>query len=107
MSTADPKLSERARAAQRLVMDYKRTFGSDTGKRVLADLEALSRYRETVFFPVKTDEPSSDRSIYAYDPITAALTDGARSLVVRIHKALAAESIGDSDAKPKTRVKRK
>lgn len=90
---------DRAREEQQLVNAYHRTFAVEDGQTVLADLERIAGYRAPVFQPVKTGG-----DVFAYDPITAALVDGARKLVIHIHAQLARPCQGDANAQPKTTV---
>ncbi len=92
---------ERRREAQRLVTDYQRTFGTDHGRRVLDDLCRTFGMQRRVFVPV------GKGNHHAYDPLAAALADGARAVPIHIMEQLAKPSIGDGNLEsPQCEVKK-
>lgn len=58
---------------QQLVIDYKITFNSEHGKRVLDDLDLFSGYR---------------KSSFNKDPYLMAFLEGQRNVALRIHRIL-------------------
>lgn len=90
----------RRQKAQQIAMAYQRVFATEDGKIVLEDLKKVCRFDREVFTPISKGDHSS------YDPLTAALTDGARRLIVRINDMLAAPTQGDANLQPKTKVKK-
>lgn len=68
-------LEEKRREAIQLARDYAKTFETEHGGRVLADLELHCGFRK----------PSFDR-----DPIIMAWNEGHRDVVLRIHAQLSA-----------------
>ena len=92
---------ERTKARQRLINAYQRAFSTDEGRIVLEDLEQRFGLAAAVFVPVKKE------NYHAYDPLTAALTDGARRVVIHIRAFLALPPKGDGNITgPKTIVTR-
>ena len=63
---------------QELVIDYKTVFGSDAGKRVLADIEEFGFYRKCPFCPGNPEE--------------TLLNVGMQNLVFRINRIRTAKS---------------
>jgi hypothetical protein len=96
----DHKELERLRAAQRITNDYHRTFGSDYGKRTLDDLAKAFGLTDAVFTPVSRGDHA------LYDPITAALADGARRVIIHIRAQLARSPMPDDAVEAKERVQR-
>lgn len=91
----------RARAAQKLVNAYHRTFGSEDGSAVLADLKASFGFDFPAFFALDRGGHSE------FDPIHAAIRDGQRQVILHVQAKLAAPPAGENDAKAKrTRVKK-
>jgi hypothetical protein len=86
--------TEQLRKAQRLVNDYHRTFSTDYGQRVLADLASTFGLNGRVFIPIGKGNHN------AYDPLAAALCDGARAVVIRINEKLSSPALGDDNTKP-------
>jgi len=82
---------KRAREAQRLVNAYHRVFGSEAGALVLEDLRREFRVEERVFTPVGRGDH------FVYDPLTAALTDGGRAVVLHILEKLKARVRSDAE----------
>ena len=64
-----------------ILADFRGTFGTDHGKRVLALLEASVNYGKPSFLPAAGGKP--------YDPIAAAIRDGRKSVLAEIHDYLA------------------
>lgn len=92
--------TEQLRKAQRLINDYHRTFNTEHGKRVLADLSDTFGLNGRVFIPIGKGNHN------AYDPLAAALCDGARAVVIRINEKLSASAMGDDNTKqPKGVIK--
>jgi len=79
---------ERARARQRLINAYHRTFASEDGKIVLADIKA----QFGVSFPAFVARDGG-----AYDPLHAAIRDGQRQVVLHIEAVMTEEAKGDSN----------
>lgn len=92
---------KRRQHEQRITNTYKRLFASEDGKAVLEDLEESFRLADRVFLPVKAGD-----DVFQYDPLTAALTDGARSVVIYIRKRLAAKAEGDANIQPQEKIRR-
>lgn len=82
----------RERAEQRLINAYHRAFATEDGRAVLEDLEGVFRLEGRVFTPVRTSQDA-----YAYDPLTAALADGGRAVLIYIQERLAAKVRGDGN----------
>ncbi|CAN5767646.1 hypothetical protein BH09VER1_BH09VER1_45660 [soil metagenome] len=82
---------ERRRGGQRLAMAYQRVFASEEGQAVLRDLTETFRLHERVFTPVQAG------GHFAYDPLTAALADGGRAVVLHILAKLAVVPQGDGN----------
>lgn len=95
--TIDKEL-ERQKDLQRITNAYHRTFSSEDGKLVLANLKAYFRM----------NRPAFERSLnHAYDPIAAALRDGQREVILFIDHKLAQPVQADGDIEqPKTTVTR-
>ncbi len=75
---------EAARARRDAILaDFRATFGSEQGRRVLAVLEAAVNYGKPSFLP----GPGGG----TYDPLAAAIRDGRKSVVAEIHGFLEAE----------------
>ena len=95
MSSAEAARKEREtearRREQRLTNAYHRAFATEDGQAVLADLAATFRLEGRVFTPLKKDHH------FAYDPLTAALADGGRAVVIYIKDRLAAKVQGDAN----------
>lgn len=89
---------EKRQREQRLTNAYRRIFDGEEGRLVLEDLVATFRLEERVFTPVKKGD------YFAYDPLTAALSDGARSVVIYIRKRLAAKVQGDGNLETKEKT---
>lgn len=99
--TATAENLERAKAHQRMVNAYHLTFGTPEGQFVLKDLAKKFRLEGAVFNPVQKE------GHHAYDPLTAALTDGGRGVVIFIKEILAQPFTGDGNiTKPRNKVKR-
>ncbi len=90
-ASAEAGQLERRRATHRLAMAYQRTFASEDGQAVLADLRETFRLQGRVFTPV------SAGSHFAYDPLTAALADGGRAVVLHIMAKLTVPPQGDAN----------
>ncbi|GAT35612.1 hypothetical protein TSACC_3683 [Terrimicrobium sacchariphilum] len=88
---------ERARERQRLVNAARRVLESEDGRVLMAHLEETFRVNERVFTPVR-----SGADVYAYDPITAALADGARAVVLHLKGLSAATVKGDANIEEPT-----
>lgn len=95
--TNDKEL-ERQKDLQRITNAYHRTFNSEDGKAVLANLKAYFRM----------NRPAFERSLtHAYDPIAAALRDGQREVILFIDHKLSQPVQADGDIEqPKTTVTR-
>lgn len=95
--TNDKEL-ERQKDLQRITNAYHRTFHSEDGKLVLANLKAYFRM----------NRPAFERSLsHAYDPIAAALRDGQREVILFIDHKLSLPVQADGDIEqPKTTVTR-
>ena len=95
--TTDKEL-ERQKDLQRITNAYHRTFNSEDGKAVLANLKAYFRM----------NRPAFERSLtHAYDPIAAALRDGQREVIIFIDHKLSQPVQADGDIEqPKTTVTR-
>src|SRR5258708_2487817 len=89
---------EKRRAQHRLAMAYHRTFASEDGQAVLSDLTETFRLQGRVFTPVQAG------SHFAYDPLTAALADGGRAVVMHILAKLAVPPQGDANLNPEEPV---
>lgn len=83
---------ERARERQRLVNAARRVLESEDGRVLMEHLAATFRVNERVFTPVR-----AGADVYAYDPITAALADGARAVVLHLQGLAAAPAQGDAN----------
>lgn len=95
MSTAEESRKEREtesrRREQRITNAYHRAFATEDGQVVLEDLAGMFRLEGRVFTPLKKDHH------FAYDPLTAALADGGRAVVIYIKERLAARVQGDAN----------
>ena len=89
--TIKQKEMEKRRQEQRLANAYQRAFATEDGRVVLADLRQLFRLEQRVFTPVRQG------GHYGYDPLTAALADGARGVVIYIQERLATKVQGDAN----------
>ena len=78
-----------------LASKYLKVFSSADGQVVLADLTSTFGLMRPVFKPVKKGES------FAYDPLTAALTDGGRAVVIYIREKLEHQA---TEEKPKPKV---
>ena len=75
-----------------ILADFRATFTSPQGRRVLAILDASVRYGKPAFLPSAGSGP--------YDPIAAAISDGRKSVLAEIHDHLdTAEDGGDPGPK--------
>ncbi|GAT32335.1 hypothetical protein TSACC_2733 [Terrimicrobium sacchariphilum] len=83
---------ERARERQRLVNAARRVLESEDGQVLMEHLATTFRVNERVFTPVR-----SGADVYAYDPITAALADGARAVVLHLQGLATAPAQGDAN----------
>jgi hypothetical protein len=70
-----------------ILADFRGTFGTDHGKRVLALLETSVNYGKPSFLPAAGGKP--------YDPIAAAIRDGRKSVLAEIHGYLAEPEDGE------------
>jgi hypothetical protein len=95
--TTDKEL-ERQKDLQRITNAYHRTFNSEDGKAVLANLKAYFRM----------NRPAFERSLtHPYDPLAAALRDGQREVILFIDHKLSQPVQADGDIEqPKTTVTR-
>lgn len=91
MPNPESTATNRRRAAQRLALAYQRAFATEDGQAVLADLKETFRLEDRVFTPVSVG------SHFAYDPLTAALADGGRAVVLHILTKLAVTPRGDAN----------
>lgn len=95
MSSAEEARKEREaesrRREQRITNAYHRAFATEDGQAVLEDLTAMFRLEGRVFTPLKKDHH------FAYDPLTAALADGGRAVIIYIKDRLAAKVQGDGN----------
>jgi hypothetical protein len=95
MNTAEENRKEREtearRREQRITNAYHRAFATEDGQAVLEDLAAVSRLEGRVFTPLKKDHH------FAYDPLTAALADGGRAVLIYIRERLASRVQGDAN----------
>lgn len=86
---------ERQRELQRVTNAYHRVFKSEDGAMVLRNLRAYFR----------VDRPAFERSVtHPYDPISAALRDGQREVMLFIDHKLAQPVEGDANL-PETKTK--
>lgn len=85
------KEAEARRREQRITNAYHRAFATEDGQVVLSDLAAMFRLEGRVFTPLKKDNH------FGYDPLTAALADGGRAVVIYIKDRLAARVQGDAN----------
>ena len=76
-----------------VIRAYQKVFKSKEGKIVLAHLNELFS-TGTQAFQLKLDDDSGKQAIFKYDPIHAALKDGARGVMLHI------EGIRDTAVKP-------
>jgi hypothetical protein len=88
--------AKRAREIQRVTNAYHRVFKSEDGQMVLQNLKAYFRM----------DRPAFDRPplTHTYDPISGAIRDGQREIVLWIEHKLTLPVVADSDAEPKNAV---
>lgn len=77
---------EESRRTQ-VLADYRATFSSDHGERVLGYLRAAVRY----------DSPSFLPRAGGYDPIAAAIRDGRKSVIAEILEHLATPEDGRTE----------
>lgn len=97
MSEPLDKAIEKRRRAQRIVNAYHRTFNSEDGKIVLADLINVFGLDKPAFLNLA--KPGEIR----FDPVHAAKRDGQRDIKLHIEANLAAAVNGDANittAKP-------
>lgn len=94
---AKQKRIENARERQRLINAARRTLGTADGKIVMEHLAKTFRVNERVFTPVR-----SGADVYAYDPLTAALADGARAVVLHLQGLVTEPSQGDANIEEPT-----
>jgi hypothetical protein len=73
---------------------YQKVFSTQDGQVILADLMATFGLLRPVFKPVKQGD------YFAYDPLTAALTDGGRAVIIYIREKLEPHA-GEEKPKPK------
>lgn len=74
---------------------YRELFNTPLGKWVLADMDRAHGYHERVF-------TLSDKGDHlAYDPLRAALKDGGRDVVIRIHNLIETPLAKQEKKKPK------
>lgn len=96
--TTDKEL-ERQKELQRITNAYHRTFSTEDGKTVLANMKAYFRMTR----------PAFERGLanHSYDPIAAALRDGQREVILFIEHKLSQPLVADGDVdQPKTTVTR-
>jgi len=87
--------AERQRELQRVTNAYHRVFKNPDGEVVLKNLRAYFR----------VDRPAFERSVnHPYDPISAALRDGQREVMLFIDHKLAQPVEGDANL-PETKTK--
>lgn len=86
---------EREKKARVIANAYHRLFNSDDGRVVLGDLKKRFGLEAPIFTPISKGDHS------AYDPLTAALTDGGRRVVIHILQILALPMMGDGNIEPK------
>lgn len=91
---------QRRQREQTVINAYHRVFATEDGAMVLDDLRSVFRQDEQVFTPVKRGDH------FAYDPLTAALADGARGVLVYIRQRLKQKVQGDANVEPAEKVKR-
>jgi len=92
-----PEDIQRAKDRQRTINAYHRTFSSDDGNRVLADLKSVFGFQ----FPAFVARDSG-----AFDTHHAAIRDGQRQVILHIETVLAEETKGDANVeKPQVTVK--
>jgi hypothetical protein len=72
-------MKDRDREAKQLVIDFKTTFGSESGKRVLAKLRNMSTYDRSSISADKTKKIDIDRLVY---------DEGQRAVIIYIQKML-------------------
>jgi len=72
-------MKDRDQEAKQLIMDYRFTFGSDEGKRVLADIERLAKFNLSI---VPLDQQGR------IDPMAVMRNEGQRSVLVHIYRKL-------------------
>jgi hypothetical protein len=96
--TTDKEL-ERQKELHRITNCYRRTFGTEDGEKVLANLKAYFRMTRPAF--------ERGLSNHNYDPIAAALRDGQREVILFIEHKLSQPVVADGDVdQPKTTVTR-
>lgn len=78
---------DRARARQRLINAYHRTFASEDGRLVLADIKAV----------FGMDSPAFVAKDGGYDPLHAAIRDGQRQVALHVEAVMQEEAKGDSN----------
>lgn len=79
-------------ARQRVINAWARILESDDGKIVWEDLQKTFGLEAPVFRPIK-----ASGGVYQYDPLTAALGDGARQVLIYIKKASEEPAVGDAN----------
>jgi len=90
------KLKSDQEHGQRISL-YRQVFGSTEGQAVLADLSKAAGLTSRVFMLADKGDHS------AYDPLKAALKDGGRDVIIRIHEILSSPI---EEEKPKPKVKK-
>jgi len=90
-----------------IVRAYQKIFKSKEGKIVLEDLKK-SFNTEMPAFQIRLSDDSGETAIYNYDPIHAALKDGARSVVLHIVglRDLSVSPDDEESGKKQVKVKR-
>lgn len=102
MSDEDPEKDlealEAAKERQRIVNAAKRCLETEDGRSLMAYLETLFGLKAPVF------NPTNRGGYHAYDPLQAALTDGARGVIIHINELLQSPAVGDANLEPETTV---
>ena len=79
-----------------ILADFRATFGSEQGRRVLALLDASVHYGKPSFLPAAGGR--------GYDPIAAAIRDGRKSVLAEIHDSLATAEDEDGAKGPQAKA---
>ena len=100
--TTEQQQSERKKLADQELFQrvslYRRVFQTKDGQAVLADMGKAAGIFERVFMLADKGDHA------AYDPLKAALKDGSRDTVLRIHDIL--NTSIENEEKPKPKVKK-
>lgn len=95
-ATPQPDQNSLRERREHILADFRATFGSEHGKRVLHLLTASVHYGKPSFLPAAGGAP--------YDPIAAAIRDGRKSVLAEIHDYLDVPEDAGSDTGPKAKA---